>query len=321
MNAKKTVVFVIGTLLLLVFLSLMFTYQVRSTEIVLVQSIFGDPEIKDGNQDAGLHFKLPWPLQEVYKLDGRVHVVETGFDQELAAGGETVLVSVYAGWFVKDAEQFRKKFSSAGSADDMMLMASEHVRGRVVNARSEAVGTTKLEDLLDNGQSLYDTLEKKLLAAVQGVPSDAEEEGQSLLDEAGLEIKFLGIKRVGLTETIANGVVDSMAQFKQKQIDAVTTATESEEGRILTIAQNQAKTIVNDAENNATKQKSEAMEKVQAQFVNAETNRLKAEVAITLKKIKALEALRAKPIQLIISDNHPLFNIFSDDRDGAETQP
>ena len=49
MKAKKTVVFVIGVLLLLVFLSLMFTYQVRSNEIVLVTSWSGEPQIKYGS--------------------------------------------------------------------------------------------------------------------------------------------------------------------------------------------------------------------------------------------------------------------------------
>ena len=84
MNAKKLVVFVVGLLLLVVFLSLMFTYQVRSNEIVLVHYWSGPPEIKYGSttimsekvvkerndkklpeNDAGIQFRLPWPLQKV----------------------------------------------------------------------------------------------------------------------------------------------------------------------------------------------------------------------------------------------------------------
>ena len=65
MKAKKIVVFVVGLLLLMVFLSLMFTYQVRSNEIVLVQAWGGgaadqvwqhqlyDPESLEGKTVQG----------------------------------------------------------------------------------------------------------------------------------------------------------------------------------------------------------------------------------------------------------------------------
>ena len=160
---KKIVNIVIFGLLLVIFGSYMFTYQVRSNEIVLVNSWSGKPQIKYGSttimskeavdarqkngqpdSDAGIQFKLPWPLQKIYKLDGRIHVTETGFDEELGAGGETLLISVYAGWHVSNAEKFRQQFGRFRSAKEMMGRAKVELGTILKTARNEVLGSTEI---------------------------------------------------------------------------------------------------------------------------------------------------------------------------------
>ena len=78
MKAKKFITAVVGLILLAVFLSLMFTFTVRRTEIVLVSSAMGDKQILIGSEgDAGFKWRWPWPFQQVHKLDGRVHILES----------------------------------------------------------------------------------------------------------------------------------------------------------------------------------------------------------------------------------------------------
>jgi regulator of protease activity HflC (stomatin/prohibitin superfamily) len=323
MKAKKFVIFLIGTLLLLVFLSLMFTYQVRSTEIVLVTPWSGPPEIKYGSadmmseevrkarkakglpeNDAGIKFRLPWPLQKVYELDGRVHVMETGFDEELGAGGETVQVAVYVGWNVSDAEKFRSQFERFRSADAMMREAHVQLGEFVSDARSEVLGITKLMDFLavdGAGPSVYDQAEKKIRAKV-AVKAMA----------LGLEIKFLGIKRVGVPGDLANGIIHGMTQYKQTQIKALNEETDRERNTILNTANTQARAIIGEAESNATRMRNAARKKVIDIYAQADNSPEKARLAITLKQIKALGVLRGKNMQLIINDKHPLFNFLSE---------
>jgi len=327
MKAKSTVVLVIGSLLLAVFLSLMFTYQVRSNEIVLVDSWSGGRQIKygsattvtDGNEgngtsrevesDAGIQFRLPWPLEKVYKLDGRTHVLETGFDEELGAGGETLLVSAYAGWHVNNANLFRTKFGDQRTAPLMMRKAKATLRDHVESARDEVLGGTKLfmtpeemEFRKENQASLtYMEAEKKIKAIV-------ETKAKGL----GLGIKFLGIKRVGLPETQAQGIIEGMVQFKGTKINALNQETQQQSEAIQNTAATEALAIIEKAESNATRMRNEARSKVSEIYAEADSSAEKARLAITLKQIKALEVLRAKQIQLIISDNHPLFNVFDE---------
>ena len=321
MKAKKTVVFVIGVLLLLVFLSLMFTYQVRSNEIVLVTSWSGEPQIKYGstnimstevvagrkssrNNDAGIQYRLPWPLQKVYKLDGRIHVMETGFAEELGAAGETVQVSVYAGWHVNNAENFRQQFGRFRSAEAMMRQAEVQLGELVKSARSETMGKTKLMEFLEKegqGSLGYTNVEKEISKIV--TPEAAE---------LGLGIKFLGIKRVGVPNSLAQGIIEGMTQFKQTQIEALNRETQRQADAILNTASTKSNAIIEKAESNATRLRNEARNKVSEIYAQADNSADRARLAITLKQIKALEVLRGKQIQMIISDNHPLFNVFDE---------
>jgi len=323
MKAKKLVIFLIGALLLLVFLSLMFTYQVRSTEIVLVTPWSGPPEIKYGSadmmsekvrkarqekglpeNDAGIQFRLPWPLQKVYELDGRVHVMETGFDEELAGDGETVLVAVYVGWNVADAEKFRSQFERFRSADAMMREAHVQLGQFVKGARTEVLGTTKLMDFLaadGDGPGVYDTVEKEIRARVAAKAI-----------ALGLEIKFIGIKRVGVPSGLANGIISGMTGYKQTEIRALNEDTARKRNAILNTANTKAVAIIDDAESNATRMRNAALKKVSDIYAQADNSPEKARLAITLKQIKALEVLRGKNMQLIINDKHPLFNFLSE---------
>ena len=323
MKAKKTVVLVVGTLLLLVFLSLMFTYQVRSNEIVLVNSWSGKPQIKYGSttvmseevvkergekklseNDAGIQFRLPWPLQKVYELDGRVHVMETGFDEELGAGGENLQIAVYAGWHVNDAEKFRGRFGSARSAEAMMRQAQVHLIDLVRGARSEVMGAAKLMDFLgkESGGSLeYIRTEEEIRAIVT-----------TKAEELGLGVKFLGIKRIGLPNGLAQGIIEGMSQYKQTQIDVLKQETQRKSDSIVNTAATEARAIREQAESNATSLRNKARNEVSEIYKKADSSEEKAKLAIALKQIKALEVLRGKQIQLIISDNHPLFNVFDD---------
>jgi len=323
MKAKKIIISLIGALLLLVFLSLMVTYQVSSTQIVLVTPWSGPPAIKYGSvdmmseevrsdreakglpeNDTGIQFRLPWPLQKVYHLDGRVHVMETGFGEESGAGDETVQVAIFAGWNVNDAEKFRQKFGRFRSAEAMMGEAEVQLAEVLRVARSHALGTAKLMDFFDDegeGASVYDVAEKKILES-------ARTEAKKL----GLGIRFLGIKRVGVPGDLAQGIISGMAKSKQKEIERLDKEANRDIKNIIAEADLKAKQLRDDAENNATRMRNEALSRIEPVYANADKTPEMAQVAIQLKAIKALKSLQGgKNTRLFISENHPLFQFLS----------
>src|SRR4051794_9144157 len=81
-------------------------YTVDQAEYVLVTQ-FGRPVATlDGETDAGLHAKLPWPVQAVMRLDRRVQLLDLPPAELLthdAAGQEvdkTLTVEAFVAWRV-----------------------------------------------------------------------------------------------------------------------------------------------------------------------------------------------------------------------------
>ena len=130
--------------------------------------------------------------------------------------------------------------------------------------------------------------------------------------DLGLGVKFLGIKRVGVPETLAQGIIEGMTMFKMNQITALKEKTKQQSDAIINEANIEAFAIIEKAESNATALRHQARNKVSEIYAQADSSEERARLAITLKQIKSLEVLSGKPIQLIISDNHPLFNVFDE---------
>jgi modulator of FtsH protease HflC len=98
---------IVGAVLVLIFVLLLFVFQVRQSEVAVVTT-FGKPV---ANIDKpGAYFKWPWPIQKVYKFDQRIQNFEDKFSETLTADNNNLIVTVYTGWRISDASAFYPKF-------------------------------------------------------------------------------------------------------------------------------------------------------------------------------------------------------------------
>ena len=56
--------------------------------------------------EPGLYFKWPFPIQNVYRFDKRVHTFEDAFEQMLTRDGNNILANVFVGWTISDPIAF-----------------------------------------------------------------------------------------------------------------------------------------------------------------------------------------------------------------------
>ena len=61
---KNLLTIVISAVLALIFVLLLFVFQVRRSEVAVV-TFFGKPTARQYNE-PGAYFKWPWPIQSVY---------------------------------------------------------------------------------------------------------------------------------------------------------------------------------------------------------------------------------------------------------------
>src|SRR5260370_27496591 len=109
---RSPLTLIIGVLLLLIFGLLLFTFQVRQSEVVVVTT-FGQPTRTIA--EPGLYFRLPWGIQMLHRFDQRVQNFEDKLTEGLTHDSFNLLTSVYVGWKITNALAFYPKF--AGSAE------------------------------------------------------------------------------------------------------------------------------------------------------------------------------------------------------------
>ena len=145
---------VVGVILVVVFFLLLFTFQVRQNEVVMVTT-FDRPTRPV--TDPGLKFKWPYPIQKVYRFDKRSQSFEDDFEETLTRDNYNLLAMVYVGWNVSDVEQFFKSFPAATRviANRVAVMFHAHtgveirqmIKGaRTPNGRAARSIQTKKED-------------------------------------------------------------------------------------------------------------------------------------------------------------------------------
>ena len=105
---RNTLTLIVGIFLLLIVGLLMFVFQVRKSEVVVVTT-FGKPTGE--YTKPGAHFRLPWGIQMVHRFDQRIQNFEDQVTEGLTSDSFNLLTSVYVGWKITQPTAFFPKFA------------------------------------------------------------------------------------------------------------------------------------------------------------------------------------------------------------------
>jgi modulator of FtsH protease HflC len=202
---RNSLTLIVSALILLIFVSLLISFQVRRTDVALVTR-FGKPT--RNITDPGLYFKWPYPIEKVQKYDKRTQDLEGKFEETYTQDKINVIVWVYAGWSITNPTLFRERFND--SVDRARRDLNELIR----SAQNAVVAAHPFSELIsaDPSQIKFAEIEDEILKRVQ----------PQALASYGIEVKFLGIKRIGLPENITQKVFDRMKAERQRVVDSLT---------------------------------------------------------------------------------------------------
>jgi membrane protease subunit HflC len=284
----------IGLLLLLVFGLLLFVFQVRQSEVAVVTT-FGNPTRPI--TEPGAYFKWPWPIQKVYKFDKRVQTFEDKLTEGLTSDSFNLLTSVYIGWSITEPKAFFPKF--AGSTQP--IAEAERVLERLLgNAKSAIVGKHPLAEFVsaDPDGNKFIEIEKEILTAVQS---------QVRANNYGLDIQFLGLKRLQLPESVTQSVFERMTSERKVLANKSQYEGEAEAQKIRSAADRKAAEILADAESKATFIRGEGEAEAAKSLTVFKQN---PELANFIFRLNALEN-SLKDRSILIFDQHtPPFDLF-----------
>jgi membrane protease subunit HflC len=291
---RNALTIIVGAVLLLIFFLLLFVFQVRQSEVAVVTT-FGRPTRPI--TQPGPHGRWPWPIQTVHRFDQRVQNFEDKPSEGYTKDNFTLITSVYVGWKITEPTNFFPKF--AGSADPIRE-AEAGLERLLGSAKTAIVGKHPLSDFVsatDNGTNFL-AIENEILAAIQT-------KVQTL--NYGLDIEFLGIKRLQLPESVTQSVFERMTTERKVLTDELLTAGDRDATNIRSDANRKAAEMMFAADAQATRIRGEAEAKAAESLAVFQQN---PELANFIFRLGALEGVLAERSTLIFDQHTPPFDLF-----------
>src|SRR6266481_3257037 len=291
---RNPLILIIGFLIGIIVILLLFTFQVRKSEVAVVTT-FGKPTRPIS--EPGLKGKLPWPIQRVYKFDQRIQNFEDRPSEGLTRDGFNLFTSVYVGWKITEVTNFFPTF--AGSPEPIHE-AEKGLERLLGHAKSAVFGKHPLSDIVsatDNGTNFV-AIENEILAAVQ-----TELRSQRY----GIEIDFLGIKRLQIPESVTQNVFEQMTAERKRLADAFQFQGDAEAAKIKSDAERRAGEMLAKAQGEATHIRGEG-EATAAESLKVFNQN--PELAILIFQLNALESSLKEHSILVFDPNTPPFNLF-----------
>jgi membrane protease subunit HflC len=279
----------------LIFAAALVAYQVRQTEVAVVTT-FG--KTTRTNFTPGLKLRLPWPIERVYKFDNRIHNYSKKYEQTTTSDGRIIIIEVFVGWRVADPGLFLERFHGD------LTSAESSLEGLVRDTKNSTVGRHPFSDFVSTEKADFKSIEEEML---QGIKSKAAE-------AYGIDIALLGIKQIGLPESITTKVFERMKAEREQLVRQyrgegeaealrIRSEADAEKERILAEAASEVETILGDAEARTAKE--------------LRTFEQNPELAVFLLKLRALEQSMKERATLVLDPRTVPFDLLQ----GAEAMP
>jgi membrane protease subunit HflC len=290
---RNALTLLIGAVLVVIFALLLFVFQVRKSEIVVLTT-FGKPAANPITE-PGAYFKWPWPIQQVNRFDGRVQNFEDKYSQTITADQQPLLISVYVGWEISDAGQFLRSFRGSIPA------AQSQLEGMLRSAKNGVVNSNYLSAFVnaDPQQLKFDQIEAEIERTMQAELST---------NAYGIKLDFLGFKKIGLPDSVTTAVFDRMKQERQVLISRAQYEGEAEATNIVSAATRRAANTIADAQAEAIRIK--AAGEAQAAKSLLPVFQQNPDLANFLLRLDALKLSLNQKSTLIFDERTPPFDLF-----------
>lgn len=259
-------------LLIVTIAFMMCAFQVRFTETAVVTRFDRIHQVITPDQ-AGLHFKLPWPVDRIHRYDARLRAFDTEFRQLGTEDQKTVVMTAYATWRIADGEKFLK---TVGREE----LAAVKLRDLLENQVSTVLRTHPLSNLVNvnPAEMKFAAIESEFLEGVQ----------EPAMRNYGIEIVSVGIQRLGIPELVTREVFTRMKEERQKTIKELTAEGQAAAQQIRSTAEEISSKILARADAYAKKIEGQGDAEAAKYYAKFAENRWLSDF---LKKIESLKRI------------------------------
>jgi len=307
------ILFWLGTLALMAILAIAaFTcyFTVDRTDFVYLTQFGQHVGTFDGATDAGWHWKLPWPVQSVQRLDHRIQVFDLPetevltHDREGQTIDKTLTVGAYVCWRIADGKAVDQFIRRLGTPERARAILGTEIGSRL----SAAISTMPIADLIGvaddkSVERRTEELRDKLLGG------DAPGSLKTLARESyGIELVDVRLRRFNHPPSVREAIYSRIRSERSKKAQEYQSEGDRRARDILSLADREAKDTLTRARTEAELKRKEA--EVKADDIRNQAHSKDPEFYAFLQKLKTYQSILGESKDmLLLSSKHELFDM------------
>lgn len=290
----KNIALTIFIIFIVITLSLyLVAFQVRDTESCLVTT-FGKPT--RSLVEPGVHFKWPFPIQQVYRFDSRMRVFAPQVEETPTAGGEPIIVNTYVVWRIASPLDFFNAVKTVKKAEDELL------RSRIRNTQNNVIGRHYFSEFVNSDETRikFEEIEGEMLADLGQAVKDAN---------YGIEIEALGIKQLKVSEEVSKEVFERMKAERNRRAEAIISDGTVEANKIRTDTDRKSQELLAAAEARAKRIRGRGDAEAAKHYAKLEAD---PELAMLLRDLEALQKILEDRTTLVVPTDKKPFSLLKE---------
>ena len=199
---------------------------------------------------AGLNFRLPWPIDNIIVYDTRSQYMDSGYIETLTNDMINIILQTYIVWNIEDMQRFH---TSTGD----IAIANRHLNDLVANTKNGVLGNFLLSSMISTSEENI-----KLDQISQNIETIVANDA---FNNFGIGIQSVRIKRIALPDANVQSIFNQMIADRQRYVSRYLAQGERDAAIILSEASVASAEII-------------AAGMQQAAEIDAQTERLVAEL-------------------------------------------
>lgn len=279
----------LGLIVGAIFMVAVFSYKVSSTETAVV-STFGKIEEQP---EAGLHFRWPYPFQEIFKFDNRYCCFNGNvgkLEETMTKDGQNIIAGIYIIYRIDDAKEFFRSMVTMSNAEDQL-------NNWMRSIKDETFGRYEFNQLINTDPN------KMCLGKIEN------EICLKLNDKAkpfGLVVQSAGIRTINVPKSVSEKVFDRMNAERNVVASGFRAAGEKEAKQIRIKADEERQAVLTDAEAAAKGIRAEGDAEAAQYYAAFKKN---PELATFLRKLDSLRKIMKSRTTLVLDTDSAPFDL------------
>jgi len=276
-----------------------FTYQVNETEVAVLTRF---SQVQPNSPESGLHFRWPYPFEDVIKFDRRIRCFEGNsgkLEEASTADQQSILVGIYVNYAITDATRFYSTMVTVSRAEDRL-------NSQMRSAKTAAFGAFRFDQILssDPKNSCLGEIEKRM-----------QKDLHEAMKPFGIDVSYVGVSQINLPEAVSAEIVKRMIAERDSEAQIAVNHGKTRAAAIRIAADTEKAKAVADAEARAKEIRAQgdaAAVQYYAVFKQA------PELAAFLRKLDALRSVMKTRTTLVLDTDAAPFDLLNQFRTGKD---